>query len=59
MPYQKDEVNRTRGRIRKKTKNEFSSELTQIPGRQFKNEKVGKNEELTERPGNYEIYPGE
>lgn len=59
MSYHTDEVNKIQGRIRKKVKNEFSSELVQSSTPHTSYEEKGKNESITQSLDKYEIYPGE
>lgn len=58
MPIKKTGQNKLEGRVNRKSDNEFSKELSQDTTKKF-SELSGKKSNLSESPGNYEVYPGE
>lgn len=58
MPIKKAGLNKLEGRVNRKSDSEFSKELSQDTTKKF-SELAGKKTNISERPGNYEVYPGE
>lgn len=58
MPIKRSGLNKLEGRVAKKTDAEYGNELSQDTEKKF-SQLTSKKTNLTERPGNYEVYPGE
>ena len=58
MPMERAGLKRVQGKITKRNETEFSRELSENDEKSMA-EKAGVQRKTTERPTDYEIYPGE